>query len=369
MSFLMRVTPVNSLQEWERFKENQFDETPRFHYRLIPLDPEIEKRRLYNIRIDRIDDPSLAYIFRDKRLELDKQLTMLEEMETRNFKYVGQSLYGVVDDEAIGVADQLLQSLDSHGDGKKMLDCHAFAARAELEIAKYRAKFPGIDLRFQIRKDISGVMVSKSRLLISEQFAIPEKRVEALIQHEVGTHLLTYCNGCQQPLRQMYAGFAGYEQLQEGLAVLAEYLVDGLTLPRLKLLAGRVMAVDAMVNGAEFIEVFRTLTDNFHFDPKTAFFITMRVFRGGGLTKDALYLTGLIQLLRHLKKGGDLELLYAGKFHLKHVPVIRELMQRNILKTPLLGTYLKSPEAEKRIERLKHITNLTELLPSGGTRT
>ena len=70
------------------FKENEFKKTPEFKYRLISLDPEIEKRKLYNIPIEQVDDPTIAFILRAKRLEIEKQLTMLEERGTQNFRFV-----------------------------------------------------------------------------------------------------------------------------------------------------------------------------------------------------------------------------------------------------------------------------------------
>ena len=76
--------------------------------------------------------------------------------------------------------------------------------------------------------DVTGLMVSRGSLLVSSRMRIPVSRAEALIQHEVGTHVLTYYNGKAQPFRQLYSGLAGYESLQEGLAVLAEHLVGAL---------------------------------------------------------------------------------------------------------------------------------------------
>jgi uncharacterized protein (TIGR02421 family) len=287
---------------------------------------------------------------------------MLEERESSNFKWIGQSVYGVVDESTVAIADRLLQTLSANEEKHAAVDCYVFAEHAKKELEVYKQKFPGIDLQIQIRKDLSGVMVSKGHLLISNDFSVSENRIEALIQHEIGTHILTYCNGYQQPLQQMFAGFAGYEQLQEGLAVLAEYLTGGLTHERLKLLAGRVRAVYAMEKGADFIETFRELTDQYGFAPKTAYLITMRVFRGGGFSKDALYLSGVLQLLKYLRAGGNLEILYSGKFPIKHVPVIRELMHRKILKAPFLSPYFQSETVKKRIENLKTTTDLTTLL-------
>src|SRR5690606_5105905 len=130
-----------------------------------------------------------------------------------------------------------------------------FAARAEREMAHYRSVDADIGVHVEIRPDATGVMVSGCDLIVSRALRVPTGRVPALIQHEVGTHLVTYVNGTFQPIRLMAAGLAGYEQTQEGLAVLAEHLVGGLTPFRLRQLAARVVAVHGMVTGLSFAEV------------------------------------------------------------------------------------------------------------------
>ena len=77
----------------------------------------------------------------------------------------------------------------------------------------------------------------------------------------------------------------------------AEWAVGGLTRTRLRLLAGRVVAVDAMLHGADFIEVYRTLRRDHGFRRRGAFGICARVFRSGGLAKDAIYLRGFRQVV------------------------------------------------------------------------
>jgi hypothetical protein len=72
--------------------------------------------------------------------------------------------------------------------------------------------------------------------------------------------VLTYYNGRAQPLRQLYTGLAGYDELQEGLAVLAEYLADGLDASRMRVLAARVVAAHSVEHGATFTDTFRMLT-------------------------------------------------------------------------------------------------------------
>ncbi len=364
MSFLLRTTPVNSSQEWEKFKNSNFEKKPAFTYRLIALDPEQEKRKLYDIPIDKIDDPTIAYILRDKRLEIEKQLTMLEERGTDSFRFIGESLYGKVEERTMEEARKILKKFP-HGENqaiKERYTCHEFAEHAQKELEYYQEQFPRQKLTIEIRKDVAGIMVSETQLLISTEMSMDAERCDALIQHEIGTHILTYCNGRSQPLRQMYTGFAGYDQLQEGLAVLAEILVDGVTVNRIRLLAGRVLAADSMVKGASFLKTFTMLNQKYNFQEKTAYYITMRIYRGGGLTKDAVYLAGLIDVLEYLKQGGKLETLYTGKFNVNHVPLIEELLHRNVLHDPILPRFLERESVQRKLKKLRKGIELTELL-------
>jgi uncharacterized protein (TIGR02421 family) len=295
-------------------------------------------------------------------MELEKQLIMLEERGTSQFLHTSGSMFGEIDDEVRNYALSILNNgLVNEEDEYNNLSSVDFARAAEAELARYRPHFPGVNLCVKIKDNVNGLIVSGPELSIGKNLKISPARMEALIQHEVGTHLLTYCNGRIQPLGLMYSGFAGYEQTQEGLAVLSEYLVGGLDINRLKLLAARVIAVDALIKGADFIETFNLLWKDYGFKSKTAFIISMRVHRGGGYTKDAIYLKGLIQILAYIRNGGDLSLLYGGKFALEHLPLIEELTHLRILKKPLLPSYLSTPEAAVRLEKIKNLIPLENL--------
>ena len=64
--------------------------------------------------------------------------------------------------------------------------------------------------------------------------------------------------------------------------------------------------------------------------------MTVRVFRGGGLTKAAIYLRGLLQVLDHLRAGHDLTPLLVGKLGFDQVALVEELLRREILQPPVL---------------------------------
>ena len=134
----------------------------------------------------------------------------------------------------------------------------------------------------------------------------------------------------------------------------------------MRLLAGRVVAVYCLSKGADFVETFRELNGNGEFSEYSAFLIATRVFRGGGFTKDAIYLRGLVDLLDYLGKGGDLEPLLLGKIALEHLPLIEELRWRRILEpAPLRPHYLQREEAKERLARLCRQPSLLALLEEG----
>jgi len=211
-------------------------------------------------------------------------------------------------------------------------------------------------------------MVSHGSLLIGTETTIPASRAEALIQHEVGSHVLTYWNGRAQPFRQLYSGLAGYDPLQEGIAVLSEAFVGGFSQSRKRLLLGRVVAARLMIDGATFVDTFRELHDTWRFPARTAFTITLRIYRGGGLTKDAVYVRGIGQLLDYLRNGGELEPLLVGKIAVEHVPLIQELQAREILvPPPLRPRYLDSPQFQQQMIRIRSGLTLFQLLRDKAT--
>ena len=172
-------------------------------------------------------------------------------------------LYGAVSPAQLADAEVLLAHIDTPpSEPGPRLDAAAFARRAEAELDHYRGVEPDLAVGVEVRDDSSGVMVVNGNVLIAPTVSVPARRADALLQHEIGTHVVTHVNGSRQPLRLLGAGLAGYDETQEGLAVFAEYLVGGLTGRRLRQLAARVVAVHQMTEGAAFSEVHRNLVDS-----------------------------------------------------------------------------------------------------------
>jgi len=365
--FLLQVTPVNFRAAWSEFKRRQFERAPVFYYRPLPVDPDLMKRKLYNTPIEKVEDPTLAALFQEKRRELDRQLTMLTERNTPHFFHGSMQLFGRIDRGLLQLAQEILETYPprSRESGKNgYLTAGAIAEHARAEIESYQKAYPDFSAKVEVRDDIaSGLMVSFDTLLIGRGTQIPAFRREAILSHEIGTHLLTYFNGRAQPFHLLCLGLADYQELQEGLAVLAEYLGGVLSPTRLRILAARLLAAESLIQGANFVETFRLLNRTYKFERSAAFGITMRIYRGGGLTKDGVYLRGLVSVLLYLKDGGEVEPLYIGKISADHIPVIEELRLRKVLlPEQVVPRYLKTERGKERLVRIRAHADIFELV-------
>ncbi|HSM10696.1 MAG TPA: flavohemoglobin expression-modulating QEGLA motif protein [Lysobacter sp.] len=364
--FLLSVSPINTTQAFEQFKAGKCQKQPVFHYRPLTVNPDHSKRQLYAADINTVEDPVLESLFREKRRELDQQLTMLQCRNTPSFRYASMMQYGDVELPLLQQAQALLEQIDGSGDRCDMtrIDCHAVQAAAEKVIARYRSDVPEFKAQVCLREDIAaGLMVSGQSVLISTQTRMPRGRLDALLQHEVSVHVLTAVNGNQQGLSIFGAGLAGYEGIQEGLGVFAEFAVDGLTDARLRLLAARVLVVDAMLHGAGFIDCHRLLHHEHGFSMRGAFNIVARIFRSGGLTKDAIYLRGLNQVFEFIASGRDLDPFWYGKIAQHHVPVVDELRARGMLRPPAATPeFLSRPSTRRHIERIRQGGTFIDLI-------
>src|SRR5690606_16554552 len=145
------------------FKKNEFRKAPVFHYRPMPIDPELIKRKLYNLPIEKISDPTIAFLFRDKRKEIDRMLNMLSEREKPDFMHSSLQLFGRVDKQLVEVAKSLLLSTPPPSEQSKQesVRAKAFGTTARSELAYLQQQFPGMNREVRIREYIEGILVSK----------------------------------------------------------------------------------------------------------------------------------------------------------------------------------------------------------------
>jgi uncharacterized protein (TIGR02421 family) len=365
IELLLNLTPVNAAEAWADFERGGFASVPALQSRPLSFEPDLVKRRLYDLEIERVEDPALENIFLAKRDEIMRQMLLLEDRDTSRFMYASLQLFGDVGEALVADATDLLETIPVSAPRDSFVTAAAFAETAQRELDAYRDRYPGFAAELEVRSDLTDLMVSHGRFLVPSTAVFRSKRVNALIQHEVGTHVVTYENGKEQPFKLLAVGLPGYDETQEGLALLAEFVCGGLDPLRLRLLAARVVAVDMVIQGADFLEIFKKLREGHDLAPKSAWGVTTRVARNGGLTKDVIYLRGISRVLEFVSQRGTIEPLLVGKLSLDNVPLVEELIEREVLKPPRIRPHwVEGDEAQRRLTRAYDGMQVRELIDS-----
>ena len=127
---LLFVSPVNFAAAWEAFQENGCREPVQFLYRPRTTDPDLLKRQLYDIPVENVEDPTLFHIFNAKRIELDRQITLLSDRNTPRFLLGSRQLFGDVSPELLQAATEILEQFspaDTMSGETAVLDAKQFA--------------------------------------------------------------------------------------------------------------------------------------------------------------------------------------------------------------------------------------------------
>jgi uncharacterized protein (TIGR02421 family) len=168
------------------------------------------------------------------------------------------------------------------------------------------------------------------RIRIRGRCSYSEADIDQLLEHEAFIHAATALNGRLQPLQAFSLAAPRTTATQEGLATIAELITGSMDLSRLRRLALRIIAVKHVVEGADFVEVFRYFLRAGQSEEESVR-SAARVFRGGdprgriAFTKDVVYLHGLIGVHTFLRRAifdSRIELiprLFAGRVTLGDV--------------------------------------------------
>lgn len=327
---LTYVNPKNLERSKKQFFSSKYRIEPKFTYIPLKVDVYELKQKLYALPVSEIYDVSVQRLYKDIINEYVTTLDMLASRGTEQFLFNSLKLYGKPDDKDVKNANYIIQSY-----GRDLSDENLLTTEQVLEYFRNEIKRWGTGGKVILGKNMAArAMVNsvKKSLVINDKAKFNMNDLELLSNHELGVHMLTTMNALSQPLKFLILGTPTNVETQEGLAILAESLTGKLHIGRLKDLAYRVIAVDLMVKGHSFRDIFERLVDEYDFTQDKAFNLTARVMRGGGFTKDFVYLRGFIKVYNYYLKGHSIDELLIGKTSLEYAPLLKELIDRGYLK-------------------------------------
>ena len=329
---LQYINPVNIAPERKRFFAADGDYLPRFTYRQLNIDPYQFREKLYRLPVDEIRDVGIQQMYRQVVNTFADKIELLVSIGSDRFIYNSLRYYGEPSEKDLANARFLLYASPlAEEDETQDIRPDEMVSYFQAMARRWR-----LDCKVETSSRlVAAAMVNNTRrtLLIRRDARVSRTELQALAHHELGVHMVTTLNALRQPLKVFSLGLPHNTLAQEGLAILCEYLSGNMTLLRLKELALRVIAVDEMIRHGDFRRTFKLLSERHGLERNGAFRLATRVHRGGGFTKDYLYLRGLHNALGIYSKE-DISGLFIGKTGFGNLPLINELMERGILERP-----------------------------------
>lgn len=336
--------------------------TPAYYRDNCPLGFDPEAKRAEFHQLEREISQKLGQmnpvtqIMRRVCREYQMVVRMLEARGTTEFSNISQELYGSSSDcfhagdptlaELGLMMEQTLSSLladPSMQENEKNLTAQQVVDELNIRLSAF---FHGEGIRVMLSDGIaSDAAAGTDYLKIRDDAMFNAQDIDVLEVHEGWVHLGTTLNGSQQPyLTFLSKGPPSSTTTQEGLAVLSEILTLKSGPTRLFKLINRVRAVTLAEEGADFVEVYRYLSEK-GLDPDESYTIASRVFRGSTptlrpFTKDITYIKGFVQTYNFLRlafasgKISNLPMLFSGKIVLDDLAILADLEQEGVAVRP-----------------------------------
>ena len=331
INILDAVKPLNYRDEKIQFLDCHYAKDPVFSYRQHTVDAFTVKRNLFNLPIEKVQDDDLKTLYLAIANSYVDKIDQYKSIGSNEFLYDSLRYYGEPSDKDIRNAHFIMHlPNDAEQDDTVLIGSTEITA-----ILREFAEKERYDYQLQIDDTmIANALVSGKTVKVNSAARINQTEAMALAHHELGVHLATTLNARSQPLKLLSLGCPINTTTQEGMAILSEYLSGYMTIKRLKILALRVLAVQSLITEKSFRRTFLLLKEQHNVEPEQAFDITARVYRGGGFTKDYLYLQGFHQVLNAYEQDANFNNLLAGKTSLEYLPHVSRLIDKGLLATP-----------------------------------
>lgn len=333
IELLTYLNPLNSEKEKQKFYASKYTEIPEFRYPKRKFNAFKLQQGLFLNDLEQIKDHHIRTLYQSIIYYYSNVLQCSDVIgEKKKFFYNSLRLYGAPKEKDVQNAKFIIHFKNQNQEDRKI-----YSALDAMDYFKGFVRNFDFQMNIKLSTSIAAdAMVSNKlrTLFVKKNARFSENQLKTLANHEIGVHMVTTFNGLNQPLKIFSNGFPKNVETQEGLAVFSEYMSGALTLDRLKTFAYRVIAADSLTDGYDFADTFDLLYNQYKLQRDKAYIISLRVHRGGGFTKDYLYLTGLKKIYDYYKENGDLSVLLTGKVSLEEQSSILRMLDLGLAHKP-----------------------------------
>lgn len=325
LKLLTYINPRNLEEQKELFLVHG-DFVPRFLYRECELDLDHIQRELKKIpEVDHVLYP----LFSKKIQELSDRASLIESVGTDDFPHFSERVFGGVTEIRYRKAVEFLKKHPEVApDDSPELDSRAAVEQLQAYLKTHHLSHWKVKL---LEESVADVQVTKNgSILVRKGATFRENRLQALLVHELGTHVFRNENGKQQPFQIFRRGTAGYLLTEEGLAVHNQNAL-GLNLGEKFITPALLMVAIFLAGKMSFRDLFDFLRSTYDISEDLVWKLCVKSKRGvsktsksGAFTKDSIYFRGEQEVDRFLSSGGTLPELYVGKISHKDLKILKK---------------------------------------------
>ncbi len=325
--------PINHDEEKRIFFENP-THSPQFVYRTIPIPITQLKKDLKGL--PEAPHHPLYELYRKKIKEIENKLDLLESIDTPLLQQHSKTLYGPASRTLYDQAVRYIHEHPIQPDESKKVTFKQIVKRLNAFLTTHKLTHWQIKISPDRVNDIS--ISLDGTIHLREGVTFTENRLQAIIAHEIETHIFRAENSKLQPYKIFETGTAGYIATEEGLAV---YNQQALGLPMgEKAIWAPLRSIGAyLAQEMSFADLFHYLKENYKLENESAWRTCVKVKRGladtskkGAFTRDTIYFKGLQALDEYLADNREEKIknLYIGKIGIDDLQYLGDLKQYKV---------------------------------------
>jgi hypothetical protein len=236
----------------------------------------------------------------ERALELSSEATLAEQIGRPPFRALARVLYAQGDSASDLEADELASAWCRLAD-----ECEAESPVASDDplnptslLIQLRAEMTRCNVSVPIRVDrrlAAVATVDRDCVWIRGGETLTPSQARRVAVHEIHGHAVRRVRSRDPVNAVSLSGFKRSDEHEEGRAVWLEACAELLNSARRRELAWRHWAARACQRGADFVETVNVLLD-MECSLQPALAIALRVWRGGGLARESIYLRAYIQV-------------------------------------------------------------------------
>lgn len=327
LALLRMLRPTNLEEERARALQDP-SYNPVLHY--APLREEVLEQHAALARLPH--DPSpLGQLLSKKIVEIDAKVSLLRSRgNSAEITTWSTALFGNATDDLQQSARSALASEGGATMDSESSEIGAVAAKRLLEEALEEYGLHEWNVKI-LDGMVTDCAVGTQSVLLRRRAKFDMHRLQALIAHEIETHVLTSENATMQPYEIFRQGFAGSTESQEGLAIWNQQRVLPPGHAKRRRHAENVLAA-AVAEKGSFSDVRSFLRDECGMRDMDAVSKAFNVKRGlchtaepGCFTRVTAYHRGYRSVCSYLSSGGPEKDLYIGKIFVPDLPIIRAI--------------------------------------------